>query len=302
MQFETWLDAAWRDHADDSAGVAARIESQGPDLARGDADLAALARLAQHVLGEHLGQGARARALLQRLSAHPGAGRAAADALRVLDASLALCEGEDPRAALAPSQRVRAAALAAAALAGRDTPRAAALLHEALAAAEAAALADDDAAVRALAVTGNNLACTLEDKAVRSEAERRLMILAARTARAHWARAGTWLETERAEYRLARTWLQAGDTVQARRHAQACLDLVRAHDGPPLEVFFGWEALGLAEAAAGSGGGHAEALVQARAAFARLDDADRGRCRASLDALAGLVAPAASPGAPPSAG
>jgi hypothetical protein len=139
---------------------------------------------------------------------------------------------------------------------------------------------------RTLAATGNNLACTLEEKAGRSTEERALMILAAQTARHHWAIAGTWLETERAEYRLANTWLQAGDLARAREHAQACLEIVAANDGAALERLFGWEALGLVERAAGNATGHSQALARAREAFAELEASDKSWCAASIDKLA----------------
>ncbi len=139
---------------------------------------------------------------------------------------------------------------------------------------------------RALAITGNGLACTLEEKPDRTADERALMILAAQTARHHWAIAGTWLETERAEYRLANTWLQAGDLVRAREHARACLEIVAANDGAALERPFGWEALGLVERAAGNATGHAPALAHARAAFTELDASDKSWCAESIDKLA----------------
>jgi hypothetical protein len=282
MDFDSWLERAWNAHAEDAAGVAARIAGEGLAAAQGETQLAALARLVHHVYGEHLGRYAEGRALLVRLRE-----RGAAAALGALDASLALCEGgADPRPALGPSDRARAGALAAGNLLERDPVRAAALLREALADEEAAGLADDDPAVRSIAITANNMACTLEEKAARSAAERELMILAARTARTHWARAGTWLETERAEYRLANTWLKAGDLAEARRHAQACLEIVQAQGDVALEAFFGWEALGLVERAAGNATGHREALARARDAFERLDEGDRGWCRPSLEALA----------------
>ncbi|HEY8708172.1 MAG TPA: hypothetical protein VIM34_09255, partial [Burkholderiaceae bacterium] len=143
---------------------------------------------------------------------------------------------------------------------------------------------------RALAVTSNNLACTLEHKTHRSTRECELMILAAQAARRYWERAGTWLETERAEYRLAMTWLQAGDPAQAREHAQACLDIVAANGAVALERLFGWEALGHVEHAAGDPAAHAEALARAREAYAELDEADQVWCAASVEALAAPVA------------
>ena len=285
VDFNTWLDKAWTDHADDTAGVAARLRADGPVLAQSADDVAALARIAQHVYGEHLGQYDAGRALLARLASHPQGG-GAAPTLRVLDASLLLSAGgTDPRPGLEVPERIRVTAVAAGNLAERDARRAAALLQEAVADAEAAGLADADPACRALAVTGNNMACALAEKAPRSDDERALMVFAARTARLYWARAGTWLETERAEYRLARTLLAAGDPAEARRHAQACIEIVREHDSPALEAFFGWEALGLVERAAGNAPGHAHAVEEARQAFARLDAGDRDWCKTSLDAL-----------------
>lgn len=286
MDFNDWLDKAWNDHGDDAVGVAARLAADGPALARSSEDMGALGRLAHHVYGEHLARYGDGRAILAQLAAHPlGAGAAAN--LRLFDASLALCAGAaDVRGTLDAPARIRVTALAAGNLAAHDPARAALLLSEAVADAEAATLDDKDPACRALAVTGNSVASALEAKSGRTEDERALMILAAVTARRYWARAGTWLETERAEYRLARTWLEAGDPAQARRHAQACLEIVREHDAPALEAFFGWEALGLVERAAGNTAGHTDALAQARDAFARLREEDRGWCKASLDALA----------------
>jgi hypothetical protein len=288
--FATWLDQAWTVHADHPAAVAARIEAEGSALAASDGDVHALARLSHHVHGDHLGgeagRLAAGRAQLARLAAHAQAGEGARAGIALLDASLVLTGGGPLAEGLGPASRIRVQALAASNLAERDSARAAALLEQALAEEEIAGLPDTDPAVRALAVTGNNLAAALEEKATRSAGERTLMILAARTGRACWERAGTWLETERAEYRLARTWLAAGDAVQARRHAQACLEIVREHGDVALEAFFGWEALGCVEAAAGNRVGLAEALAQARAAFERLEAGDQGWCRAELDKLA----------------
>lgn len=286
MDFDTWLSQAWDDHVNVAPAVAERIASQGLALAANDDQRVALARLAQHVHASHLASWAEGRALLARIAAKLESDAARAT-LHVLDASMALGSGlDDPRPGLASSDRVRVGALAASSLAEHDAARAAALLEEALAEADSADLADTDPAVRAVAVAGNNLAASLEEKPMRSAAERDLMILAARTGRQYWARAGTWLEVERAEYRLAMSWMHAGDLAEARRHAQECLEVVRANDAPALEAFFAWEALGTVERAAGNATGHAHALQQAREAFARLDAGDVDWCRASLDKLA----------------
>ncbi len=284
--FDAFIDRAWDRHADEPAAVAHDLQTRGPALAATEAQLSRLALLLNHVHGTHLGSLVEGRAVLEGLTAHPACGDGARAELRRGIASLRLCAGESAELEGYPvSDRIRITAMAAAHLAERETPRAAAQLRQALDEAETAALPTSDPMHRALAITANNLACTLEEKPARSSDERALMIAAAEAARRHWALAGTWLETERAEYRLAMTWLQAGEPAQALQHARACLEIVRAHDAPALERFFAFEALGVAERAAGEGAGHARAVAGAEAAFAELSNGDRAWCRSSLDKL-----------------
>jgi hypothetical protein len=291
MSFTDFVTHAWDEHAAQPVAVAERLATQGLALVNDPAHVAPLAQLVHHVMGEHLGRWDDGLAALQTLAAHPvcvaGAPEQAVERCR---ASLALCAGHpDTRPGMSPSDAIRVTALAATALAEQQTPRAMDLLRDALARMEAAQLPTDDPAHRAMAVAGNNLACTLEEKTVRSDHEVALMVLAAQTGRRFWAVAGGWLETERAEYRLAMTWVQAGDLAQARQHAQACLDIVQRESAPVLERFFAWEAMAVVARAAHSA--DAEATVaQARAAFAELDEDDRSWCQASLDKLTAQAA------------
>lgn len=294
MHFDAWLDKAWDDHATHTGAVATAIAAEGLALARTDADAAALLRLTHHVYGEHLGRWTEGRQLLFRIGTGDPAGPSSGVAMRVFDASLALAGGlGDLRGALATSERIRVNAYAAASLAERDAPRAASLLREAALAFDTESLPSGDAACRAIAINGNNIAVTLAEKPLRSDAERDLMLLGARTARDYWARAGTWLEVERAEYRLAISWLKAPDLAAARRHARKCLDLLREHEAPPLEWFFGHEAQALVERALGNGAAAQRAVQEMKAAFERLAEADQAWCRASLEKLTRL-APAGS--------
>jgi hypothetical protein len=199
-----------------------------------------------------------------------------------------LAGGAEPRGGLGASERIRVTALAAGNLSGRDPSRAATLLREALADADGSPLADDDPALRALAVTGNNVAAALEEKPERSEAERALMILAAQTSRAYWTRAGSWLEVERAEYRWSRSCAAAGDPEGARRHALECLRIVAENGAAPLEVFFAQEALAWAERAAGNGAACQAAVAAAADAFVRIEESDRPWCWQTLDRLQAL--------------
>lgn len=290
---KTFVAECWDLHATDAPAVALRLP-HGLDRVTDEPGLISLAQLAHHVYGEHLGawaDGLKYLAALGRLPAFDAHGASGPTLLR-LRASLALAGGEgDLRSTLSASDRIRVGAMASSSLAGHDVSRATQLLQEALAEARSSGLPAEDPMNRALAVTGHNLACTLEEKVGRSAQERELMILAARTSRHYWALAGTWLETERAEYRLAMTWLQAGDLAEARTHAQLCLEIVQSQpEAPALERLFAWEALGVVERAAGNSTGHQRALAAAREAFASLDESDRSWCAAELDKLA---APAA---------
>lgn len=287
MEFNAFIDQAWADHADNAAAVAARLP-QALVAVTEAAQATSLAHLAQHVQGAHLGAWQDAIAFQQRLAALPvcAAGSAEAQTIERYTSALRLAGqvGEAQRGADA-SERVRISALAAILLADHDSARAARLLEAARADAEAADLPGSDPCQRALAVAGNNIAASLEEKPTRNEEERRLMILAAQVGRKHWALAGSWLEIERAEYRLAMSWLKAGETAQARQHAQNCIEIVQANGSVALEGFFGWEALGTVERHAGNPTGHAQALDQAEAAFAALAADDQIWCRASLDRL-----------------
>lgn len=245
--------------------------------------------LGHHLFGDHLGQWHEGIAFIERLSAQPAfvAEGVSGQSGRCCLASLRVAAGDEVAFdALPTSDRVRVGAMAAANLCDHDTARAHRLLQAALDLAERSGLPAGDPMHRALAVAGNNLASSLEEKPARSTDERALMIVAAQAARRHWSIAGTWLEIERAEYRLANTWLQAGDMDRAREHAQACLAIVDANGGDTLERLFGWEALGRVERAAGHAQGHAQALAHAREAFEALDEDDKSWCAATVDKLA----------------
>ena len=290
MGFSTFHDEAWDDHVTVAREVAQRL-SQGVPLVTTETQLTQLANLAHHVHGSHLGEWRAGTAFIEGLMALPlfQAEGASGKSLRRYLASLALSAGDDDAAGLGNlslSDRIQVGAMAAANLAEHDAARSMGLLQAALDQAARAGLDAADPMHRALAVAGNSVACALEEKAERSTEERALMILAAQTARHCWAIAGTWLETERAEYRLAMTWLHAGDLALARTHAQNCLEIVAANDGAALERLFGWEALGRVERAAGNATGHAQALAQAHSAFAALEPSDQAWCAVSVEKLA----------------
>lgn len=280
---DTFLEQAWNDHAEQAAAVAARLP-EGLPLAQDDDGVLRLAALAHHVLGEHLGRWQDGLAFLGQLAERGMHGAAGAASIARCQASLRLCGGvADERVAMTASDQCRVTTMAACNLAAFDTARAAALLQEAVD--RAGDLPDADPGVRALAANSNGIAGALQTLTPTGAAQRELMIRAAQVARAQWQRAGTWLEVERAEYRLALCWLAAGDPAQALQHARACDAIVRENGSLPLELFFAAEALCLPARALGDGAGDAAAVATARQAFDALPLDDQAWCRVTLDRL-----------------
>jgi len=287
MSFETFIETAWSDHADAPQLVADRLAASF-DLVQAPGQAAPFARLLTHVFGEHLGEWARGATLLDTLASLSVVG-ADADAARVIERLAAtLRYGGGDRAALAAlsnDDRIAALATAASAFAARkEFKRAVAAYDDALVAA-ASGLADDSPAVKALAVGGNNLAAALEEEAGRDAAETPGMVRAAEAGLVWWRRAGTWLEEERAEYRLARSLLQAGDTAAAQQHAARCIELCANNDAPAFERFFGHAVLALAQRARGDSAGFEVSREQAGRLFAQVPADEQGWCQAELDEL-----------------
>lgn len=291
MSFDDFLSRAWNDHAHDSPAVAARLRD-GFALLEKPEQVAPFARLIVHVEGEHLGHWQEGLALLGELRASRHfSGPEAESALRRGEAALLACErGSLPADGLTPSDRVRAMAVASSALSAQGQgERAEAFFRDALQL--SSKFPKDDPAMRDLAVTSNNLASALETKDGRAFRDTELMLMAAHAARKYWGLAGGWLEVERAEYRLAMSFLAATRPQDARRHAELCLETCAAHEAPALEHFFAQEALGLAFAASGDMQGARNALARARDLFSRLPAEEKPWCTGSLAKLEKAVNP-----------
>jgi hypothetical protein len=288
---QPFLEKAWADHGDRPADVADRLPGALAWVGDGS-DAQGLARLAVHVLGEHLGDWARGIGFVDTLAAHCSAlGDAEVErALARGRATLRLSRGDaDADAALDRDDRIAAQAGAAAALAGRgEWRRAIALYARALADAKAG-LADGSPALRALAVAGNNLAAALEEKQDRDADETAGMVMAAQGGLDYWRRAGTWLEHERAEYRLAMSLLAAGRAGEAAVAAGRCIEVCNANDAPAFERFFACAALARARRAARETAAAEQAKAQALAAYADIAPDERSWCNAELAALQAAV-------------
>ena len=71
-EFDRFIETAWNDHADDSAGVAQRLRDHIDQVDRMER-VAPYGRLISHVFGEHLGDWGAGVALLAVLRSHPAA-------------------------------------------------------------------------------------------------------------------------------------------------------------------------------------------------------------------------------------
>ena len=287
MTFNEFLNQAWRDHATQSEQVATRL-IDAIALIEKNEQIPAMAQLMTHVLGEHLGLWDKGIQFLQQLKTIPHFDSSSESNKAILRSisSLELAGGlRQSVEELSLSDQIRVLAIAASALTEQKNPeKAQKLFREAIDKAQQG-IEKKDPANLALAMTGNNLACSLEEKTTRTSSETDLMILAAQVGRKYWEIAGTWLEVERAEYRLSQTFLKANDLVRALEHAQSCLEIVEKNKAPVLEFFFGYEALAQVEKARDNAIGFSKALEQMKIYFAKLDPQDQSWCESSLKKL-----------------
>ncbi|MES2959722.1 MAG: hypothetical protein V4792_16140 [Pseudomonadota bacterium] len=288
--FDSFLQRAWSDHADQAEAVARRLRTETPAPESAE-QLAALVRLVVHLCGEHLGAFDDARWRLAALACHPLADAGVQSALRVGSSGLSLAEtGSAQRGDFSLEELVRSEASAAAVSLGRrNTARAMSLLSAARR--RLAALPAADACVhRPLAVACNNMAWELHDRgAERSAGDTAAMLELAAASRLHWFRAGTWLEVERADYCLALCHLSAGSPQAGLGFATECLATCQQNSAPVNEHFFAHEALGRLQHALSDRVAWALSVAAAQAAFDKLTQQDQDACRGALDALKALA-------------
>ncbi len=297
--FDEFIADAWNGHADDPAGVAARLAA-ALDAILLPAHIPPYARIVTHVYGEHLARYAEGTELLERLRTLPAWDDAPAARAAVArgTAVLRYCGGDATALdALDRDERIAALSTASSAFGEqKDFARAIAAFDAALALARPG-IADDSPAVRALAVGGNNLAVVLEAKAQRDAQQTRSMLAAAQAGLEYWRRAGTWREEERAQFRLSASRRAAGDYDGAIRHAERCLAICRVNDAPALEHFFGAAALALAQRSAGLADEFEQSRRLVRLWHAQVAADERAGCGATLAALEdeGMDSPADAP-------
>ncbi|STQ91508.1 hypothetical protein [Iodobacter fluviatilis] len=248
MTFDNFIKTAWADHGDQPLVVAERL-STSPQLAQTSSQIQAFTRLITHVYGEHLADWDAGIALLQslpRLANEP----AALSAIAVSTATLKYGRGDqDALASLTPLEQTITLATASSLFAAQQKLAMAidSYSQALMSYPEFTGLPEEIPVHRALAVGGNHLACVLEEQKQRSTTETAAMLQAAQSALKHWQRAGSWLETERAQYRLCRSNLQAGLKDQAVQAARRCLEICTQNNAPAFELFFAHAVLAIAQ-------------------------------------------------------
>ncbi len=280
MSLTDFLAAAWREHGKQADAVAARI-AESLDLVAEPSDVAPFVRLLTHVYGEHLGewqQGVELLEAIQRSPACDGTPLTVGPLERGI-AMLRVAGGDDAAATpLAPDDRAYAFAVAADAIAVRgDLPRGLVLFDRALAEVPAD-VANDHAAVRALAISGNNLSAALETRDALDARESDAMVKAAEAGLRYWTLAGTWLEEERAEYQLARCLLKAGRLAAAREHIERCITICGQNDAPAFERFFGHAVRAIVARTEGDAAAFESHRRAALAQYANVPDDERSWC------------------------
>ncbi len=281
------MKSAWSDHADKADEVAARLAAS-LHVVETAVQIPRFAGLVTHVYGEHLGQWSRGVALHEALRCSPAfdGSPEARGAIERGIAALNYCAG-DPSSLLplAADDRVAVLAVVSSARLGRlDHAGALAAYDEALLGAQGG-LPAGSPALRALAIGGNNLAAALEDKPDRDAGETAGMLRAAEAALQFWTLAGGWLEQERADYRLTRCLLQAGQPAAAVASARRCLDVCAANNATDFEIFFAHAVLALALRAVGDAPGYDASRQRALACYANVPPDEQKWCAVELREL-----------------
>lgn len=283
MDFNTYLNKAWDDHAKDSQTVAMNI-NQGLSLAQNGDQLGQLARLAAHVFGEHLGKWDDGISFLSQIKKHSQINEAANNLIKVYEASLNLSGNTlHDLSQFSKSEQVRILSISASAVYEQGQPEKAKDYFSKAVELASSSIAKEDLANRALAVAGNNLACSLEEKPSRTPQEVDLMILAAQIARKFWEVAGGWMEIERAEYRLSQSYLKANKIEESFAHAQNCIEICETNSAPALEYFFGFECLAMVEKVKDNEIGYKTAVQNMKKYFEQLSEDDKSWCKSTLE-------------------
>lgn len=284
MNFDQYINDSWAKHATETQAVFASFDS-AQDLMTTNDHIPILARLIAHVCGDHLAAWDVGSQKLLSLKQHSlyQPKTESEFALDRLSATLQLSAGQISNLQdFSRSDQARIYAQAAGMLSAHEKIETAQKYLEESLKLASTGLDTSDPAYRSLAITGNNLACTLEEKMDRSAAEVDLMILAAQTGRKFWELAGGPTEIATAEYRVSQSYLQAKKFEKSLEHAKLCLKSCEQYKGPALDYFFAYEAIALAEKSLGHHDLYENAVIHLKTTFEKLSDDDKKWCQKTV--------------------
>lgn len=285
MDFKQYIDHAWSVHAIETKSVFESL-GDGEKLIASNENIPVLARLITHVCGDHMGAWEIGTEKLKNLKLNSNFAKNTESefAIHRSIATLQICADElKDLTQFSVSDQIRILAQAAGMISEHgEISRATDYFNRSLELADRG-LDKADPAHRALAVTGNNLACTFEEKKDRSELETELMILAAKTGRKFWEIAGGPSEVASAEYRLSQSYLQASQIEKSFEHAKLSVKTCEENQCSNLDFFFAYEALALAEKAGSSDAGYSKTVEKIKFYFEQLSDEDKKWCQTTLN-------------------
>ena len=236
----------WRYHDTESERLADELEAANLDELEGDAPANCL-RLANHTIGEHLGDWPRARRFAEAVRdatadrpVEAGFGAHLVVARFMDDDAIAAQQAEieclgvaaDPVDAYLSVKSFLAGALAGT---GRFADAGVVI---AAANRLAGGLGDGAASNRSMAVVNNNLASELVESEELDADQSRMMLDCAEAARTFWKRCGTWVNEERALYLLALVNNRVANHADGLEFAQTALGVIAANGEEPVDEAF----------------------------------------------------------------
>lgn len=281
MNFAEFIDQAWSRHATDTESVAKDLATASVRLGQ-EPDVPSLAHLIFHVYAEHLQRYTEGLEILTRLTHSPYYDEKgeSGTALNRFVSALKLIMGQmEPAGPLTLSDRVRIYTLAAAGSLTWNLNKSYHHYLMALDLAESLDVTSKDPAFRTLAATSHNLMMELYERQTLNNHERQFMLHAAQKSRYFWGIAGTWLEAERAEYRLALCHLREQNYDQAQKHAAECLRLCQENNADNFELFFAFEVVARTERAKGNVAKSKANVDEALKNYSTLSDDNKKWCQ-----------------------
>lgn len=283
MKFSDYLNQAWKEHGDQPQKVADNYNT-GISLMTEETEIASMAQLVLHVSMEHLSSPKQAKTAirsLKDLTVYDENGKSG-QSLKRSDAIIDCLEsGNEDFSEFSEADQVRIHCLVASLTLGMgQSEKSQSHLEKSLAIYETEN--DLGEAIKSLAITGNNMACTLEEMNERDATEDSLMELAALTGRQFWEKCGSWVEVERAEYRLAKTYIQLKNSIKAFEHAQNCVAICKENKADDLEMAFAYECLASIEEHKDNEFGKKQAVEMLQKHFSQVSSEDQEWSRPML--------------------